>query len=120
MNSYQFDGTFWVIYSIIVLILTVTSIVSFWRIFEKGTYLHEVYENMPYKGYDIEDKDIRLISQKYYEEYEDRVELIRKVKNFVEGYIDSKNRLKVRFYMYKNDKEFLETARRSHKVFHVK
>jgi Zn-dependent protease with chaperone function len=36
MNSNQMDGTFWAIYSLIVLILAVTSIVSFWRIFEKA------------------------------------------------------------------------------------
>lgn len=93
---------------------------GFWRVFQKGTYLHEVYEKMPYRGYDLIDKDIRLISQKYFEEYEDRVELIQKVKNFVEGYVDSITRIRTRFYMLKNDKEFRETARRSHKVMHVK
>ena len=36
MNSNQMDGTFWAIYSLIVLILAVTSIVSIWRIFEKA------------------------------------------------------------------------------------
>jgi hypothetical protein len=36
MNSNQMDGTFWAIYSLFVLILAVTSIVSFWRVFEKA------------------------------------------------------------------------------------
>ncbi|GDX63105.1 hypothetical protein LBMAG34_6390 [Candidatus Saccharibacteria bacterium] len=36
MNSNQMDGTFWAIYSLIVLILAVTTIVSIWRIFEKA------------------------------------------------------------------------------------
>ena len=36
MNSYQFDGTFWAIYSIVVLLLTIISIVSFWKMFEKA------------------------------------------------------------------------------------
>ncbi len=36
MNSNQMDGTFWAIYSLIVLILAVTTIVSIWRMFEKA------------------------------------------------------------------------------------
>lgn len=93
---------------------------GFWRIFEKGTYLHEVYEEMPYRGYDITEENPNLFDKKYFEEREDKAELIRRIKNFKEGYIDSKNRIKTRFYMLKNDKEFRETARRSHRVFHVK
>ncbi len=93
---------------------------GFWRIFQKGIYMHEVYEEMPYIGYDIEDKDIRLISKKFWEEYEDRMEITRKVKNYVEGYKESLDRVKRRYYMLKNDKEYRETARRSYQVMHVK
>lgn len=36
MDSNQMDGTFWAIYSLFVLILAVTTIVSVWKIFEKA------------------------------------------------------------------------------------
>ena len=36
MDSGQFNGTFWLIYSILVLVLAVVTIASFWKMFEKA------------------------------------------------------------------------------------
>ena len=36
MDSGQFNGTFWLIYSLVVLLVSVVTIVSFWRMFEKA------------------------------------------------------------------------------------
>ena len=83
-------------------------------------YIHEVYDYMPYKGYDIEEKDPRFQSREYYEEYEDQAELTMKLKNFVEGYWDSINTIKKRIYMLKNDKEFRKTASEAYRSVRVK
>lgn len=83
---------------------------GFYRIYWKDAYIHEVYSEMPPKGYDIEIEDPRIESQSYYEEYEDNVSLIRTVKNFVEGYYDSIDKIKTRVFLLKNDAEFAKTA----------
>ena len=83
---------------------------GFYRIYWKQAYIHEVYKEMPLHGHDIYEKDIRLVSQKYAEEYEDRTELTRKIKNYVEGFWDSMDRVRTRVYMMKHDKEFNKTA----------
>lgn len=83
-------------------------------------YLHEACENMPYIGYDIEEKNAQLTSQKYYEEFEDHAELIMKIKNYREGYWDALDRIKTRVYMLKNDKEFREEATRAYRTRIVK
>lgn len=97
---------------------------GFYRIYWIGggepAYIHEVYKEMPYKGYDVENVDPRLESKKYYEEWEDNVENIRRVKNYVEGYVDSIERMKTRYYMLRNDKEFRENAVKAYKQFHVR
>jgi hypothetical protein len=97
---------------------------GWYRIYWTGggepAYIHEVWKWMPYKGYDIEEKDMELVSQRYYEEYEDRLEVSRKVKNFVEGYWDSLDRLKTRTYMLKNDKAFREEATKAYRQVKVK
>lgn len=93
---------------------------GFYRIFWKDAYVHEVYSNMPMKGYDIFEEDPRLESKAYYEEFEDNVELIRKIKNFVEGYYDSIDKIKTRVYLLRNNSEFAETAHRAYKQVYVR
>lgn len=93
---------------------------GFCRIYWKDSYLHEVYENMPQKGYDIETEDPRLENQSYYEEYEDNVELVRNIKNYVEGYYDSIDKIKTRVYLSKNDKEFAQRAHEAYKTVYIK
>lgn len=83
-------------------------------------YLYEVYDNMPYHGYDIEHKNFRLEDRKYYEEHEDNVDLIRKVKNFVEGYYESIDKIKTRVYLFKNNKEFRDRATKAYRTIRVR
>lgn len=93
---------------------------GYYRIYWRGAYVHEVYSKMPEFGYDIYDIDPRFENRSYYEEYEDQAELSQKIKNYVEGYHDSIDRVKTRVYMLKNDKEFNETATRAYQQFVVK
>lgn len=93
---------------------------GFYRVFWKNVYIHEVYKECPLIGYDIEEDDYRLESQKYFEEYEDNAELIRKIKNYKEGYFDAIDRIKTRVYMMRHDKEFHENASKRFQTFTVK
>ena len=93
---------------------------GFWRIFIKHAYIGECYENMPHRGYDYDFENPLFRSRKYLEEREDPNEVTRLVKNFVEGYVDSYDRLRTRIYMYKNDKEFRNTADTSYKFVRLK
>jgi len=87
---------------------------GYYRIYWMGSgenaYLGECTKNMPFKGYDLIDKDIYLESQKHYEQYEDQIEYIQKLKNFVEGYVDLMDSIMTRVYMMKHNKEFYKTA----------
>lgn len=93
---------------------------GFYRIYWRNAYIHEVYDNMPYKGYDIEEEDPRNLSQSYYEEYEDANEITRKIKNYVEGYWDSIDSIRTRLYLLKNDDEFRNNAQKAYQQFVVK
>lgn len=93
---------------------------GFYRIYFRNAYLHEVYKEMPQKGYDMDDLDPRFENQKYYEEYEDSGEITRKIKNFVEGYWDSLDTLRTRVYMMRHDKEFNERTTKAYSHFYVK
>ena len=93
---------------------------GFYRIYWRGAYLHEVYKDMPEHGYDIEDLDPRLENQSYYEEFEDNTELTRKIKNFVEGYWESLDRIRPRVYLMRHDKEFNERSTNAYRQMHVK
>lgn len=82
---------------------------GFYRIFWVGdgvsAYIGECSKFMPEIGYDIEEKNFQLESKSFYEEMEDNAELIQKIKNFREGYWDSKERLKTNIYLMKNNKD---------------
>lgn len=93
---------------------------NFYRIYYQRAYIHEVYREMPQFGHDIYEKDVRFVSKKYYEEYEDRAELTRKIKNYVEGYWDSLDRVRTRIYMMRHNKEFNDMATRRYSTFVVK
>lgn len=83
-------------------------------------YFHEVWKHMPYKGYNIEEKDVRFQSKQYYQEYEDQAELSMKIKNFVEGYWDSMKTMEKRIYMFKNNKEYNKEARKAYQKIRVR
>lgn len=93
---------------------------GFYRIYWKNAYIGECYDNMPPKGYDKEEDDVRYMNQSYYEEYEDKAKLTRQIKNFVEGYYDSINTIRTRIYMLKNDYEFRNNSQKAFRSFYVK
>lgn len=97
---------------------------GWYRIYWTGggepAYVHEVWKWMPYKGYDVEEKDFNLDSKQYFEEYEDQLEISRKIKNFVEGYWDSRKTMMTRMYMLKNDKSFREEATKAYRTIRLK
>lgn len=93
---------------------------GYYRIYWRGAYVHEVYSRMPHMGYDIEDIDPRFESKDYYEEFEDNAELSQKIKNYVEGYIDSIERIRTRIYMLRNDAEFNKVATNAYRQFVIK
>ena len=92
---------------------------GFYRIYWDQAYLHEVFKEMPIKGYDLIDVDPRLESKKYYEEYEDNAELTRNIKNYIEGYYDSKKTIQTRCYMMRNNWEFNDNARKAYRQMRV-
>lgn len=92
---------------------------GFYRIYFKQAYVHEVYKEMPLKGYDFIDDDPRFENQKYVEELEDDGELQRKIKNYIEGYYDSLKAIKVRVNSMMNDEEAYKTARNAYKQMRV-
>lgn len=93
---------------------------GFYRIYYQRAYIHEVYKEMPMEGHDIYENDVRFQDKKYHEEYEDRAEITRKIKNYVEGYFDSLDRIKTRVWMMRNNKEFNETATRRYETVVIK
>lgn len=93
---------------------------GFYRIYWKHAYVHEVYKEMPQKGYDVEMEDPRIESKTYFQEFEDEISLIRTVKNFVEGYYDSLDTIKTRTYMLKNSDEYREKAFNAYKQLTIK
>ncbi len=93
---------------------------GFYRIFWKGVYVHEIYKECPLVGYDIVEDDYRMENQKYFEEYEDNGELVRKIKNYKEGYWDALDRIRTRAYMMRHDKEFNENATKRYQTMTVK
>lgn len=86
----------------------------------ESAYIHEVWKWMPYHGYDIEEKDMNLVSQRYFEEYEDQLTLNRKIKNFVEGFCECMETTKTRLYMLRNSKEFREEATKAYRQVVIK
>lgn len=97
---------------------------GFYRIYWTGggepAYIGECYKEMPEVGYEWYDVDPRLESQKYHEEWEDSVELTRKIKNFVEGYWETLDRIRTRVYMLKHNKEFYQNAVKGYRQMVVK
>lgn len=93
---------------------------GFYRIYWRGAYIGECYDTMPPKGYDKEEDDVRFMNKSYFEEFEDKAKLTRKIKNFVEGYYDLRDTFKTRIYMLKNDLEFRKNSQTAYRQFYVK
>lgn len=93
---------------------------GFYRIFYRGVYIGECYKEMPQVGYDITEDDPGFINKSYYEEYEDKAKLTRKVKNFVEGYYETKKSLLSKMWTFRNNNNLFEDTRKSYRQFKVK
>lgn len=84
---------------------------GFYRVYWKDAYVHELYKEMPHKGYSIETDSIYKDSLKLMQEYEEDGEIQRKVKNFVEGYYDASKAIMLRMYQFKNNDEHYQVAK---------
>ncbi len=93
---------------------------GFYRIYWRNCYVYEVYKEMPEYGFDYDDLDPRFDDKKFYEEFEDQVEITRKVKNFVEGYWEALDTIKTRLYMMRHDKEYYDNALKAYQTMVVK
>ncbi len=93
---------------------------GFYRIYWKDAYIGECFKEMPLVGYDHTDNDKRFEEKKFYESKEDRAELTRKIKNFVEGYHDSLKKLQTRVWLMRHSKEHYERASRGYRELKIK
>jgi len=97
---------------------------GFYRLYYVGggspAYIGECYKEMPEIGYEWHDIDPRLDSRNFYEEYEDRAELTRKVKNFVEGYWENLDKIRTRVFMMKHSKEHYKQAVNGYKQVKIR
>lgn len=93
---------------------------GFYRIYYNQAYIYEVYKEMPQIGYEDETKDFNFVSKKYIESREDPSEMVRKVKNFVEGYWEALATIRIRVWMMKHDKEFNEKATKRYQTVVIK
>ena len=93
---------------------------GFYRIYWKDAYVHEVYKEMPRRGYTWYTESPYKHSLKLMQEYEQDGEIQRKIKNFVEGYEEASRAIKIRLYQFRNNYEHYKTARDMYKHVVVK
>jgi len=88
---------------------------GFYRIYWKDAYVHEVYKEMPARGYEWYTDSPYKDSLKLMQEWEQDGELQRKVKNFVEGYYEAIKAIRLRVYQFKNNDEHYRIAKDMYK-----
>lgn len=93
---------------------------GFFRIFWKDAYVHEMYKEMPYRGYVWYTDSPYKESFKLMQEYEQDGEIQRKVKNFVEGYAEASKAIMLRIYQFKNNDEHYRLAKDMYKQVVIK
>ena len=93
---------------------------GFYRVYWKNAYVHEVYKEMPYRGYVWYTESPYVDSLKLVQEWEQDGEIQRKVKNFVEGYSESSKAVKIRIYQFKNNDERYRIAKDMYKQAVIK
>lgn len=93
---------------------------GFYRIYWKEAYVHEVYKEMPYRGYSWVSDNPYHESFRWVQEHEQDGELQRKVKNFVEGYTEASKAIKLRIYQFKHNKEHYQMAKDMYKTVVIK
>lgn len=77
--------------------------------------MHEIYKEMPYRGYSWYTDSPYKDSLKLMQEWEQDGELQRKVKNFVEGYVEASKAIKLRVCQFRNDPEHYKIAKDMYK-----
>lgn len=93
---------------------------GFFRIYWKEAYVHEVYKEMPYRGYTTYTESPYKESLKLMQEYEQDGEMQRKIKNFVEGYSEAIKAIKIRVHQFKNNDEHYQIAKDMYKQVVIK
>lgn len=93
---------------------------GFYRVYWKQAYIGELFKEMPMIGYNHTDNDKRFEDKQFYESKEDGVEMTRKLKNFVEGYWESLDRIRTRVWLMRHDKEAYKTAVDGYKQLVIK
>lgn len=93
---------------------------GFFRIYWKDAYVHEMYKEMPYRGYTWYTESPYKESYKLMQEYEQDGDIQRKVKNFVEGYAEASKAIKIRLYQFKNNDEHYRLAKDMYKTVVIK
>lgn len=93
---------------------------GFFRIYFKEAYVHEVYKELPYKGYVWYTESPYKDSLKLSLAWEQDGEIQRKVKNYVEGYSEALKAIKLRVYQFKNNEEHYRLAKDMYKHVVIK
>lgn len=93
---------------------------GFFRVYYKQAYIHEVYKEMPQNGYDHTDNDARFEKKTFWEKKEDKADLTRQLKNFVEGYWDSLDTVQTRVYLFRHNDEFYKEAVKGYSTVVIK
>lgn len=93
---------------------------GFFRIYWKEAYVHEVYKDMPPRGYSWYTESPYRESLRLVQEWEQDGEIQRKVKNFVEGYYEASKAIMIRIYQFKNDTEHYNIAKDMYKHVVIK
>lgn len=88
---------------------------GFFRIYWKDAYVHEVYKEMPKRGYSWYTDSPYKDSLKLMQQWELDGDIQRKVKNFVEGYDEASKAIKLRVYQFKNNDEHYRIAKDMYK-----
>ena len=93
---------------------------GFYRIYWKDAYVHEVYKEMPRKGYVWYTESPYNESLKLMLENELDGEIQRKVKNYVEGYDEAIKAIRLRVYQFKNNNEHYQIAKEMYRNMVIK
>ena len=93
---------------------------GFYRVYWKDAYVHELYKELPPKGYSIYTENPYAESLALIQDYEQDGEIQRKIKNFVEGYYDAKKAIMLRMYQFRNNDEHYQIAKDMYKQVVIK
>jgi hypothetical protein len=93
---------------------------GFYRIYYKSAYIGECYGMMPEHGYDIYEKALGFEDYSYYQKYHDTADSTLKIKNFVEGYWETFNKIRTRLFMFRHNREAYDRARQGYSQLRIK